>query len=567
MLRQQSPSRIILLAFQVFLMTSQLIGDSDSSPAALSLLDCTLRDGGYYNAWDFPSDLINEYLLAMKAVQVDVAEVGFRFLNNKGFKGPCAYTTDDFLRSLDIPSGLVLAVMLNGSDLCSELGCIGALERLFPESENTSPVSLVRFACHFHELPTVLPAAEWLVSRGHRVGVNLMQIADRSLDELRELTRMVSDWPVEMLYFADSMGSMTPDVVACIVSVLREGWQGQIGIHTHDNMGLALANTLRAHREGVTWLDSTVTGMGRGPGNARTEELVIEAAQLRGQRPNLVPLMAIISRFFGPMKAKCGWGSNPYYYLSGKYGIHPSYIQEMVADTRFEEVDILAVIEYLKEEGGKKFSSNTLAGARNFYRGDARGTWKPAEVLAGSEVLILGSGPGVAAHRPALEAFARRVKPVCIALNTQSSIDPSLIALRIACHPVRLLADVDAHLDLPQPLITPASMLPDRLRDRLSKKNLLDFGLVINADCFEFHDTYCLAPTSLVLAYALAVAASGHARHIYMAGFDGYPAGDPRNDEVEKMLSLFAASGWEEAPVSLTPTRYKGLSSRSVYAL
>ena len=548
-------------------MTRQLADDHSFSPNSFSLLDCTLRDGGYYNAWDFSPALINDYLLAMKAAQVDVAEVGFRFLKNQGFKGACAYATDDFLRSLEIPSGLMLAVMVNGADLCSELGCKGALEKLFPESVNASPVRLVRFACHFHELPTVLPAVEWLVKRGYRVGVNLMQIADRSLEELHELTRMVSDWPVEMLYFADSMGSMVPDDVARIVGVLREGWQGQIGIHTHDNMGLALANTLRAHREGVKWLDSTVTGMGRGPGNARTEELVIEAGQLREQRPNLVPLMALVGRYFGPMKAKYGWGTNPYYYLAGKYGIHPSYIQEMVADTRFEEVDILAVIEYLKQEGGKKFSSNTLDGARNFYRGEARGTWRPAELLAGSDVLILGSGPGVADHRSAIEAFANRANPVCIALNTQSSIDPSLIDLRIACHPVRLLADVEAHLELPQPLITPASMLPDRLREGLRNKKLLDFGLAIDIDRFEFHDTYCVSPTSFVLAYALAVAASGQVSRILMAGFDGYPAGDPRNDEVEKMLSIFASSGWEGAPISLTPTRYKGLSTRSVYAL
>lgn len=76
------------------------------------VLDCTLRDGGYYNAWDFSPSLIEEYLVAVRAAQVDVVEIGFRFLQNRGFKGPCAYSTDDFLRSLAIPEGLTIAVMV-----------------------------------------------------------------------------------------------------------------------------------------------------------------------------------------------------------------------------------------------------------------------------------------------------------------------------------------------------------------------------------------------------------------------------------------------------------------------
>lgn len=531
------------------------------------LLDCTLRDGGYYNSWDFSPGLIEDYLLAMKAAQVDVVELGFRFLKNEGFKGACAFTTDAFLEMLTIPSGLKLAVMMNGADLCTEIGCFGALKRLFPRVAAESPVDLVRFACHFHELPTALPAAGWLNERGYRVGFNLMQIGDHTHAQVQKLTAMGSDWPIDVLYVADSMGSMTTEETARLVGWLREGWQGDLGIHTHDNMGLALANTLRAQAEGVSWLDSTVTGMGRGPGNARTEELAIEAEALRNRRANLVPLMALIRQTFGPMKAQYCWGTNPYYYLAGKYGIHPTYIQEMVGDARYDDEDIIAVIEHLRNAGGKKFSSDSLDSARQFYCGEPFGTWKPAELMAGREILILGSGPGVAAHASALEAYVRRAKPLVLALNTQSEIDPSLIDLRIACHPVRLLADAEAYYKLTQPLITPVSMLPDHLRAELQSNQLLDFGLGIETGRFEFHDSHCIVPTSLVLAYALAVSTSGKAAQVLMAGFDGYQPGDPRNLEVELMLSEFTASNVSLDVKFITRTRYKSILSKSIYAI
>ncbi|MBK1636512.1 aldolase catalytic domain-containing protein [Rhodovulum adriaticum] len=528
------------------------------------LLDCTFRDGGYYNAWDFPPALINDYLAAMKAAQVDVVELGFRLLKNAGFKGACAFTTDDFLRSLAIPDGLAVGVMINGSDLCPGNGRELALAHLFPEKAEMTPLDLVRIACHFHEVETALPAVGWLAERGYRVGFNLMQIADRSDDEIRALAEMARDWPIDVLYFADSMGSMTPEDTARIVGLLREGWDGPLGILTYDNMGLALSNTLRAQAEGVSWLDATVTGMGRGPGNARTEELAIEAERLRGRPANLVPLMSLIRKEFAPMKAEFGWGSNPYYYLAGKYGIHPTYIQEMLGDARYGEEDILAVIDHLRAEGGKKFSFDTLDGARHFYRGEPRGSWKPADMMAGREVLILGTGPGVVAHRPALEAYIRDARPLVIALNTQEAIAPDLIDLRIACHPVRLLADAETHARLPQPLITPASQLPDSLRAELGDKELFDFGLGIEPGRFAFHEDHCIAPTSLVLAYALAVATSGQAESILMAGFDGYPAGDARNDETAAVLDAYRAHAGEERLISVTPTRHR-LRSASIY--
>jgi len=533
----------------------------------LKLLDCTLRDGGYYNNWDFSISLIQSYLEAMKAAQVDIVELGFRFLKNSGFKGACAYATDDFLRSLTVPEGLTVGVMLNGSDLVTDLGLVPTLEKLFPETTATSPVRLVRFACHYHEFEKVLPAVGWLADRGYKTGFNLMQISDRTPDEVRDYARRARDWPIEALYFADSMGGMTPDEVSRIIGWLRSEWDGAIGVHTHDNMGLALQNTLRAQADGASWLDVTVTGMGRGPGNARTEELAIEAESIRGRKANLVPLMTLIRKHFRPMKERYGWGTNPYYYLSGKYGIHPSYVQEMLGDARYDEEDILAVIEHFRQEGGSKFSSDRLHGARRFYGGEPRGTWAPADLIDGRDVLILGTGGGVEAHRDALEGYIRRARPIVLALNTQSAIASDLIDLRAACHPVRLMADVETHALLPQPLITPASMLSDDLRAELAGKELLDFGLGVAADTFACHETHCVTPTPLVAAYALAIATSGKANRVLMAGFDGYPAGDPRNDEMDTILSLYGQGENRPRLLSVGPTTYKALPAVSIYGI
>ncbi len=529
-------------------------------------LDCTLRDGGYYNSWDFSEELIHEYLEAMQAAGVDIVELGLRSLKNQGFQGPCAFTTDEFIRGLTIPAGLTVGVMINGSELVGKIPQVEALERLFPNDAANSPVELVRIACHVHEFADSLPAVTWLKDRGFKVGFNLMQVADRTEEEVKALAREAKAYPLDALYFADSMGSMNPDQAAQIIQWMRTEWNGPMGIHTHDNLGLALSNTLRAIEEGVTWVDATVTGMGRGPGNARTEELAIEMAERRDKPVSMVPLMALLRKHFKPMQEHYGWGTNPYYYLAGKYGIHPTYIQEMLSDSRYDEEDVLAVIEHLRVEGGKKFSLNTLDAARHFYRGEAQGTWSPKETFAGRDVLLLGTGPGVERHRKALERYIRQEKPLVLALNTQSAIDATLIDLRVACHPVRLLADCEAHVNLPQPLITPFSMLPDDVKEALSNKDVLDFGLKVEASTFGFGANGCTTPTSLVMAYAFAVAASGDASRLLMAGFDGYEGEDPRNEEMNQVVKEYANASSATPLVAITPTRYD-IERLSVYGL
>ena len=84
---------------------------------ALVMLDCTLRDGGYYNNWDFDAQLVQDYLQAMLGLGVDYVELGFRGFAGSDFRGAYAFTTDAFLRSLQLPAALNVGVMVNASEV------------------------------------------------------------------------------------------------------------------------------------------------------------------------------------------------------------------------------------------------------------------------------------------------------------------------------------------------------------------------------------------------------------------------------------------------------------------
>jgi len=239
----------------------------------IKILDCTLRDGGYYNNWDFSNDLVNDYLKTMSLVGVDYVELGFRSFQTKDFKGPTWYTTDSYLESLSIPKNLIVGVMVNVSELISHPSGFAKATRLMFAKAKKSKVELVRLACHFEEFNQAAKVGKILQKLGYFVTINLMQISEQSEEKIISIAKMAKKNPPNVLYFADSLGGMSSNQISNIVETFRRHWHGALGIHTHNNLNNAVANSLSALDLGVTWLDSTVTGMGRGPGNAQTEQI------------------------------------------------------------------------------------------------------------------------------------------------------------------------------------------------------------------------------------------------------------------------------------------------------
>lgn len=531
---------------------------------SIKLLDCTLRDGGYYNNWDFDSDLVHDYLLCMQSVGIDFVEIGFRSLLKNGFKGAYAYSTDSFLKTLDIPDGLNLGVMINASELLSENARPEEIiEEFFTES---SQVKLVRIAAHLREFKQILPVSQVLKDKGYLVGINIMQISEANKEEIIDFAKEANKWPIDVLYFADSLGNLSPNEIKQIIVNLRLGWKGDIGIHTHDNTSLAMINSRVAFEEGAAWIDSTVMGMGRGPGNAKTESAIIEFEKERHAQPNLESIVELIDNYFSPLQEKYSWGTNVFYYLAGENKIHPTYIQSMLDDNKYETPDILSLINHLKEVGGTKFSKEVLETGRQLYKSKKEGTWNPKEVFKGKEVLIIGSGPSALTHKEGLEEFVRQNHPIVLALNTKETISESLIDLRTACHPMRIIADCEEYTKLQQKIVLPFSQLPPEIKEMLPESNILDYGIFIEENRFNFGTYQSTIPLPLVVAYALSFVTAGKASKIYLAGIDGFNADDSRSAEMNQIFHSYFKESDSCEIVSITPTK-NNIPSISVYAI
>ena len=182
---------------------------------------------------------------------------------------------------------------------------------------------MVRIACTISNINHVHQTVQLLKEKKYIIGVNLMQVALLEKKDYYNCIEILkqSKESVDYFYIADSFGTIRPKHMGFYRDTFKT--LGCIGFHAHDNMGLAFANVLQASHWHI--YDTTVTGMGRGVGNAKTEQYLSCYTNI-----DLTNLNNVITKYFVPLKTKHGWGWNKHYMQTAVQKIHPTYAQNLI---------------------------------------------------------------------------------------------------------------------------------------------------------------------------------------------------------------------------------------------
>lgn len=533
---------------------------------AIKFLDCTLRDGGYYNDWDFDTDLVSEYLKAVACSGVDYVELGLRRFHSSKCLGAHAFTTDHYIKRLNLPKGPKYGVMVDAKTIIdSSMSSQKAVTTLFGHSRNES-ISLVRVAAHFDELGQVKDMLTSLSELGYEVGLNIMQASQKSSDDLAQAAKMINQWElVDVLYFADSLGSMNELSVERIYKALRNYWLGDMGFHAHNNMGQGCANVKKAIDLGCTWVDGTVSGMGRGAGNAETEYLLV-GGELGKEMSDHSKIVFLANKYFYPMKRKFGWGASIEYLMGAKLGLHPTYIQELCADQSITMDSRFSIIEDLgKLELPSKFSSKNLQAAKSAL--SATVTSARGEVidsfLKGREVLLIAQTGTVKKYKTSIMDYIEVKKPFVISINLppqESTIPYDLVAVT---HNEKYRVDLLAYSSENYYYVAPSDLFTSMGSEFLERIRY-NYGLEMQSQEFSIREDYCVIPFPMTVAYAVAFVIQAGANSIKLIGFDGHTEGDFRHKNMENFFQIMNKENINLA--SLTPTKY-ALAEKSLHDL
>ena len=279
------------------------------------ILDCTIRDGGLVNNWDFSVEFVQDLYNSLSQAGVEYMEIGYKNsakLLNATEHNAWRFLDDEFLKEV-IPEKKFTKL--------SALVDIGRVDPNDILPREQSVLDMIRVACYAREVDKGLELVQMFHDLGYETSLNIMALSSVPEHQLMEAMEMVKESPVDVVYVVDSFGSLDPAGIAHQVKKFQSMLPNkQLGIHTHNNMQLAFANTLTAYQNGVTFLDSSVYGMGRAAGNCNTELLV---SYIQKTSYELRPILGVIEKHMVEMRNKWEWGYIIPYMISGVLNEHP----------------------------------------------------------------------------------------------------------------------------------------------------------------------------------------------------------------------------------------------------
>jgi len=471
--------------------------------------------------------------------------------------GPHRYTTDEYIETLDLPKGPEYCVMIDGKDFLNEsIDCKNVINKLFSPRKK-SFISTVRIAINFNKTLEVERAAKELKTLGYKVAINLMQSHNKKENEFTNIAKKIALWKsIDILYFSDSLGSMAPKEVKKICKALKSSWSGILGIHTHNNKSLALINTITAIENEITWCDSTISGMGRGAGNTSTESLLLELSQLGRHYGNPEMLVPTVEDF-GKLKNQYDWGPNLYYHYASNNNIHPTYVQALMADKRYDNQQVIEALKFLSKQDSTSYTSRISLMAVYGNQKSEEGKWDATDWLKDQEVLMVAAGPSVNHYKEGILSYIKKKQPAVLFLNYNRYLPGSSAKATIICHETRTMFDAQLFKKLEHPLILPLARLGKLIQEQLKGITIYDYGLSLEENAFQIGPRSCKLQWGMAAAYALAVSTQANAKIIKLVGFDGFDLEDPRHHEMNDVFKAYNKLSNSIDIVSLTPTNYE----------
>ena len=286
----------------------------------IKVLDATIRDGGLCNNFEFTDEFVKELYKTNVASGVDYMEFGYKASKNM-FKesefGKWKFCNEEDIRAIvgDNPTSMKIAVM-------ADVGRCDYKTDFLPKNE--SVIDMVRVACYIHQIPAAIEMIEWFHALGYETTCNIMAISQANTEQVNQALSMLAATNVDVIYLVDSYGSLYPENASALAKVYLaavENTDKKIGFHAHNNQNLAFANTIETLSYGVSFLDATVQGMGRGAGNCAMELLL---GFLKNPKYNLYELLKFIEKYMIPLKAQgVVWGYDLQYMFTGLLNRHP----------------------------------------------------------------------------------------------------------------------------------------------------------------------------------------------------------------------------------------------------
>lgn len=484
----------------------------------IKLLDCTLRDGGYVNDWDFGHNNLVSVFERVVDANIDVVEIGFlderrSFDINRSIM-PDTASVEKIYGGLDRKQAMVVGMI--------DYGTCG-LEHIQPCEDTFLDGIRVIFKKSLRE--EALAYCSEIKKLGYKVFAQLVSVTSYDEEEMLDLVRLANEVEPYAVSMVDTYGLMHQENIKHIFELLDTHLKPEIGIgyHAHNNFQMGYANCIEmlSHKTDREMLvDGSMYGMGKSAGNAPLELLAMHMNECYEKKYQISQLLEAIDSNIMNFYSPATWGYNMFFYIAASNDCHPSYVSDLMDKRTLSVKSINEILGRIQGEKkllyDKEYIDKLYFDYQNIEVADETDIAFLKQEFEGKQILLLGPGTSIEKQSEKIKEFIVREHPVVISINFISKeFKPDFIFLSNAKRYVQLATEISQKKHEFRVIAT----------SNVTKTNgkfdyTLKYASLIEEDQEVIDNSFIML---------LQVMVRTGVKKVFLAGFDGYTGKNSRN--------------------------------------
>jgi len=495
---------------------------------SIKILDCTLRDGGYVNDWNFGLGTIESIISRLEKAGIDIIEIGFlderrKYDENRSIL-PDTDSIKPIFKNLDIQGAMILAMI--------DFGTCG-IEKLTEQKD--SVLDGIRVIFKKKDYPEALKFCAEIKKKGYKLSLQPVSVTSYSDNEMTELLKKVNEIKPYSVSVVDTYGLMHKKELLHYFNLMDKNLTEEIliGYHSHNNFQLGYANctelmAVNSDRELI--VDGSLYGMGKSAGNACTELLAMHMNENYGGLYNLDQLLEAIDIDIMKEYAKQYWGYSFKHFIAASNDCHPDYVSNLLNKKTLSVKSINEIIAKIEPANKLTFNRDIMENLYLEYQNNIiedSGAYAGLSAELGKRnILIIAPGKSIELHVEKIRSYIKEKNPVIITINfINDDFDPDYVFMGNAKRYSQFFNKI-YRKDLNVKVICTSNIAESN--KKIDYK--FNFNSLVNEDAL-IRDNPMLMLLKILTKMKIEKAS--------LAGFDGYSADDTQNYPNEYIQFLY----------------------------
>lgn len=383
----------------------------------VKLLDCTLRDGGYINDWEFGKENINWIIQKLQKANLDIIELGY--IRDYETFNPDRTIFPDIISCNEILKHITKTTLF--SAMIDYGHC--SIDKI--ADKKNSLIDIIRITFRKNEIDNALEFCQKVKDKGYLVFLQPVSVTSYSDKEMLLLIEKINELKPMALSIVDSYGLMHEEKVIRYFHLMDNNLLPEIGIayHSHNNFQLAYSNSIKfinipCKRE--IYVDASLYGMGKNAGNCNIELIAMYLNNIYNKNYDLNELLDIIDIEILKMTQKHCWGYQLPLYVSSMNNCHPNYVHYLIDKNMLTISEISKILKKIPKEKQLIFDKDYI---ENLYINDqckhliSYNYQELSNLLNNKTILLLGSGISINKNQDKIKQYIKANNPITISLN------------------------------------------------------------------------------------------------------------------------------------------------------